>query len=126
MTINQDLYNRMYDIAVATGVTTHLTLPMNEVPYPFIVMGEIQIVPRKTATRLLGKAYVTMQVLGSRTQRKEVSATCEKLRVNSRLIKTKTRTLKQVVNASDYQIREDNSTANTLWQGVLNIEFNIL
>ena len=50
----------------------------------------------------------------------------ETIRVNARQIKLGTRDLKQVINASGPRIREDNSTGSTLYQAILDLEYNIL
>lgn len=103
---------------------TYQTKPKGNVAYPFVYIGWTQVIPRRTSSRLIGKVHQNIEVYG--TNRKVVSNMCETLLNTTRTINLSTRRLRQVVNVSDKQVREDTSTDAVLFQGVISLEFNIL
>lgn len=108
------------------GMTVYPELPLKEVPYPFAVVGEVQIVPKATLSRLLGKVFVTVDVWGGRRQRKDVSTF---MTVVYRLLKQVDLdgcTLILDVSHSSGRTLADNSTNETLWHGIVSLEFNII
>lgn len=121
--LDQQLFDQLYRL-IDFHFKIYASLPQTEVPYPFVSLGEMQIVAKQTSSKRLGKAFATIHVFGE--QRIDVSSICQKIMEITRVIQLDTRYLKQVVNASSWRILEDDSTSATLWHGVILLEFNIL
>ena len=126
-TLDQELIDKLHDLSkLELKYDTYLALPSDKASYPFVLIGGTQLVPKQTSSKVLGKLHITVYVWGARNQRRKISLMAETIRVNARQIKLGTRDLKQVVNASGPRIREDNSTGSTLYQAILDLEYNIL
>ena len=126
-TLDQELTDKLHDLSkLELKYDTYLALPSDKASYPFVHIGGTQLVPKQTSSKVLGKLHITVYVWGARNQRRQISLMAETIRVNARQIKLGTRDLKQVVNASGPRIREDNSTGSTLYQAILDLEYNIL
>lgn len=123
--LDQELFDSIFKLSAERGYDTKIRLP--EVAYtptkPFVVIGEVQIVPKKTNTKLLGRAFVTVDVWGKK--RRDVSAVVEDLRATAQHIELSRHWLYQSINASNYRIIEDTSTPTSLWHGVITLEFTI-
>lgn len=124
--IDQHLFDALYKLSDKLGYDTHPVLPQEEVDYPFVVIGEIQFLPRYSTYRLYGKAFATIDVWGTEGQRKKVAEICEKIMLSSGYLVVGDRKVSLDLNASNQRILTDNSTATTLWHGVLNLEFNLI
>lgn len=132
--IDQQLYDAIFVVAQQnqSGADVYSTLPDLSARYPFIVIGEVQIVPRQIKGLTLGKLFATVDVWGDAYDRRKVSDISEELmELLSDHLKLETRYVKLVVSNSTKRILEDTtlSTADlrkTLWHGILSLEFDIL
>lgn len=107
------------------GVPIYPELPMKEVPYPFVVIGEVQIVPKATSSTLLGKVYVTVDVWAERKQRQKVSTITTIIYRYASEILLNGKKLRLATNGCNSRILSDTSTKSTLWHGIVQLEFDI-
>lgn len=110
---DKDVFDSLYKVMQGTGVKTYPELPMNEVPYPFGYIDEIQIVPRSTKQGLLGTVFVTAHIFADRNQRTLLGGYCEKMFTSSGIVKLQKCTLRLRANASDYRIISERGTTNS-------------
>lgn len=122
--LDQEIFDKVFGVSASNGYITQNRLPEESSPAnPFVVIGEVQITSKKTNSKLLGKAFVTMNVWG--TKRKEVSNVVQDLTVLTRFLELNNHYLTQDINASYYRVREDTSTPSVLWRGMIFLEFFI-
>ncbi|WP_349305061.1 hypothetical protein [Latilactobacillus curvatus] len=71
----QELYDYFFKFALTNHWNTYDHLPMDNRPemYPFVVVGDIQVVPNMTKTSLNGNVIITIDVWGDDEQRLTVS-----------------------------------------------------
>lgn len=124
--IDQQLFDCLFKVSTSLGCDTYPILPQEEVPYPFVVIGEVQVLPRASTYRLYGKLFVTIDVWGTDSQRKKVAEICEKIMLSSNYLIIGNRKASLNINASNQRILADNSTSSTLWHGVLHLEFYLV
>ena len=102
-----------------------MELPDAKEPYPFVVLGEVQIIPLATLSGMLGRVVATIDVWGTSDSRREVASMCQSLLVNSNYLAMQTIDASLDANASNFRILRDDSTDSVLWHGVLSLEFNL-
>lgn len=132
--IDQQLYDELFFCAQKhlQDVGIYATLPDLSAKYPFIVLGEVQVVPRQLKYITLGKMFVTVAIWGNSDDRRLVSDISETLmEVFSEELKLDSRRAKLVVSNSSKRILEDTSLSSgqvrhSLWHGILSLEFDIL
>ena len=61
---DQLLHDELFRISEGFGFTTYPYLPSDSASYPFVVMGEIQTLPRATKSRLIGRLSSTVHIWG--------------------------------------------------------------
>ncbi|MFT8412294.1 MAG: hypothetical protein ABF743_10255 [Schleiferilactobacillus perolens] len=71
----QELYDYFYKFSEASGYKTYDHLPMeNEnAPYPFAIIGDLQLVSASTKTSLNGNVIIMIDIWGNSKQRLTVS-----------------------------------------------------
>ena len=71
----QELYDYFYAFSQSAGYKTYDHLPMQKenAPYPFVIVGDIQVVPTATKTSLNGNVLITIDIWGDKKQRLTVS-----------------------------------------------------
>lgn len=76
----QELYDYFYAFSQTAGYKTYDHLPMKQehAPYPFVIIGDIQVVPSATKTSLNGNVLVTIDIWGDKKQRFTVSGMAER------------------------------------------------
>lgn len=122
----QTFFDTLIKTLESQGVRIYPELPMRSVPYPFVSVGEVQMLPKSTSSTLLGKMFVTLDVWGERNQRKDISKIMEKTLQILRVVAVEGKRLCLNVNAVNSRILSDTSTTDILWHGVLQLEFNII
>ena len=121
---DQQIHDELIKRSLQLGYKTFPYLPKLGTSYPFVVMGEVYLLPRATKSYLLGDVEVTMSVWGDKSNRKLVSDMIGKLMREFRTIKRIENTDWQMVyNQSDSNISKDNSTEDTLYRGDLSLHF---
>ena len=118
-------FDAIYKVSDALGYSTYVELPDAKEPYPFVVLGEVQIIPLATMSGMLGRVVATIDVWGTSDSRREVASMCQSLLVNSNYLAMQTIDASLDANASNFRILRDDSTDSVLWHGVLSLEFNL-
>lgn len=123
--VDQQAFDAIYKVSDALGYSTYVELPDAKEPYPFVVLGEVQIIPLATLSGMLGRVVATIDVWGTSDSRREVASMCQSLLVNSNYLAMQTIDASLDANASNFRILRDDSTDSVLWHGVLSLEFNL-
>lgn len=76
----QEIYDYFYAFSRSSGYKTYDHLPMQKenAPYPFVIVGDIQVVPTATKTSLNGNVLITIDIWGDKKQRFTVSDMAER------------------------------------------------
>ena len=76
----QELYDYFYSFSKSSGYNTYDHLPMQQenAPYPFVIIGDIQVVPTATKTSLNGNVLITIDIWGDKRQRFTISGMAER------------------------------------------------
>lgn len=76
----QELYDYFYAFSQSAGYKTYDHLPMQQenAPYPFVIVGDIQVVPTATKTSLNGNVLITIDIWGDKKQRFTISDMAER------------------------------------------------
>lgn len=122
----QQIFDGIIRLFQKEGITTYPELPLKEVPYPFVVVSEVQIVPKATSSTLLGTVHVRLDIWGDRKQRVNVSSIVTRSYHIARLVPTEGKRLTLNTNASNGRILSDTSTQSVLWHGIVDLEYQII
>lgn len=120
--VDQQLFNGIYK-ALANEFDVHVVLPDEDEPYPFVVIGEIQVLPKHTFSGMLAKFSVTLDIWGSVNQRGLVSRMSERSLELLNYLKLESFSVSLNPNETNFRILRDDSTQAVLWHGVLQLEF---
>lgn len=121
---DQQIHDELIKRSSQLGYKTFLFLPPLGTFYPFVVMGEVYLLPQATKSYLIGDVEVTMSVWGDKSNRKLVSDMIGNLMREFSTIKRIENTDWQMIyNQSDSNISKDNSTEDTLYRGDLSLHF---
>lgn len=126
--LGQDLFDTLFALSQSLGYKTFDVRPPESETYPFVQIGDVQYVSRATKDSLIGSAFLTIELFGSRTQRKLLSEMAEAIFLQSiRLRETASYGIAANVKGCEQQMLKDTSVPNTtLWHGVINLEYRIL
>lgn len=120
----QLLFDEIFKISSdALGYDTYISLPDLDVSYPFVVVGETQLIPQPTKTRLIGEITITLNVWSNDGNRVEVSNMLNKLYNAGASIKKIEYTQFDMDLNSSSRILYDNSTNEVLVHGILDLSF---
>lgn len=119
---DQQFYDACFQLCLNNHYDTYPYKPLEDVPYPFIEVGEAILIPRATKTAILGSVSLTLHVWGEGGKRKQVSDIVNNLLMEIKGIKT-TESLRWLIplNQCNLQILQDTSTGTALWHGVLDV-----
>lgn len=119
---NQAIYDEVFKLATSLGFSTYTYLP-GDVGYPFIFLGEQFNNPLEAKTdRLLGKSRLTVHFYGIADKRKLLTDMASKLLEGlKRLRRADSYSIGYVVSNSQFML--DNTTAQTLLHGIVEVEF---
>lgn len=119
----QQIFDEIFKVSKELGYKTYDFKQMKEVGYPFVELGNAQIIPFTTKTAILGRVAIQVNVWGLGTNRRLVSDMTNVLNSAIRKIK-RTDTMRWSVdtNASSIQIMQDTSTNTFLWRGFMDLE----
>lgn len=125
--IDQQLFDALYSLALTTRTDVYPSLPNMDAEYPFIVIGEVQVIPRQVKFKTIGKLHATVYVWGDGNNRRTVSDISESLmELYSSKLKLDTRYVKMNVDASSKRVLVDDSVDHVkLWRSILELEFDI-
>lgn len=125
-TPDQELFDYFFKQSIKLGFETYDHLVTDEIPYPFVVIGEAQTIQLPTKSAMSAGVSLMIHVWGSQTQRQKISnAANEFIRIARNLTRTESFNWQNDYQASSSQIIEDTSTNEPLWHGVINIEMKL-
>lgn len=124
---DQLLHDEMYRISSDLGFDTYTHLPPEGVAYPFVVMGEINLLPQATKTQLIGRLSSTVHVWGRVDDRKLLSDMAGQLMSSFFAIKNIGGTqFSAEVNQSSIDSVRDNSTSEVLYHFIIETYFKFI
>lgn len=124
---DQLLHDEMYRISSDFGYDTYTYLPPEGVAYPFVVMGEINLLPQATKSQLIGRLSSTVHVWGRADDRKLLSDMAGQLMSSFFAIKNIDGTqFSAEVNQSSIDSNRDNSTNEVLYHFVIETYFKFV
>ncbi len=121
---DQQIHDELIKRSSQLGYRTFPFLPQLGTSYPFVVMGEVYLLPRATKSRLIGDVEVTMSVWGDKSDRKLVSDMIGSLMAEfSKIKRIEDIKWQMIYDQSDSNISKDNSTEDTLYRGDMSLHF---
>lgn len=106
------------------GYQTYFSLPDLNVSYPFVVMGETQLIPKPTKSGIVGTVSLTIHVWGADGNRIQVSNMISELyRVSASIERIGTVYFNMDLTSGS-TILHDNSTQEDLIHGILDLSFD--
>ena len=125
----QELYDQLYIESENLGYTTYDHLPMQSenAEYPFVIIGENQLIPLNLKTAVGAQLNQTIHVWGDETMRFTVAEMLNQLtQLGYRNIRTDHFRFVGRVGQQDSQIMQDTSVPNTvLNHGILTLVFSL-
>ena len=124
-TPDQSIYDYLKRIGEKSGEKVYIFNPPAGTAYPFIQLGSIQIIPTATKSRLIGKAYATVDVWGDRNNRKIVSDLATYILEQAGRYSSTDEGLQIMLdqNESSIEIMTDASTNDPLWRARISLAF---
>lgn len=124
---DQDIYDALYSAATTLGYTVYPHNPPAGTAYPFVRIGEVQIVPRATKSWLLGTAFVMVDVWGDGGDRRLVSEMANNVLEAAGQLDVKDSGYLWALKPGDcsIEIMTDNSTDEDLWRARLSLVLNL-
>lgn len=124
------MYDYLFAWSQEQGFDTYDLLPVNDskVPYPFVVIGDTQLVPGGTKTSLNGNVLVGVAIWGTRKQRFTINDMAERF-FHAVLgpIETEHYRLNGLAADQSKQFTFDTSVANTVFsRATLDLNLRIL
>lgn len=120
---DQQLHDELIRRSTALGLTAYPFLPEEGTPYPFMVVGYTQILPRPTRSYLIGTVAVQVDIWARVDDRKLVSDWIGKLMAEFSTIRQIDGTRWSMDLSSPTEIIKDNSTQELLYHGILDLKF---
>lgn len=120
---DQQIHDELIKRSNALGLTAYPFLPEEGTPYPFMVVGYTQILPRPTRSYLIGTVAVQVDIWAKVDDRKLVSDWIGKLMAEFSTIRQIDGTRWSMDLTSPTEIIKDNSTQELLYHGILDLKF---
>lgn len=120
---DQQIHDELIRRSTALGLTAYPFLPEEGTPYPFLVVGYTQILPRPTRSYLIGTVAVQVDIWARVDDRKLVSDWIGKLMAEFSTIRQIDGTRWSMDLTSPTEIIKDNSTQELLYHGILDLKF---
>ena len=125
----QELYDQIYIASEDLGFNTYDHLPMQteNAEYPFVIVGENQLIPLNLKTAIGGQLNQTIHVWGDEDMRFTVADILNQLaQLGYQTIQTEHFRFVGRIGRQDSQIMQDTSVPNTvLNHGILTLVFNL-
>lgn len=129
MTVDQLIFDYLFQLSLNSGYSTydHLPLESENAPYPFVVIGSVQILPVVTKSALQGQIIANVDVWGDGEGRFKVSQMMNDIFVqSSQPVELDGYSVRLKIDDYDNQIIQDTSVPNTvLNHGMMTLVFNL-
>lgn len=119
----QQIFDACFKVSLALGYSTFDYLPAKDASYPFVFIGEQFDQDRATKSGIYGRVQQTIHVYGDYKKRKQVTDMMDAIKHDLRALK---RTESFYINIKGINARTipDNSTAQSLVHGIVEIDFH--
>lgn len=118
--MNQEIFDLIFKRVEELGYRCYPFLPKEGTDYPFVVVGEVQMLPKATKSFSVGEVNIFVHVWTDKTSRKkcqdmvrQVALACHKF----------TSPHCWLLLSGNDRIIADNSTNDTLWHGILDLRY---
>lgn len=123
---DQEIHDEIYRIISQLGYRVFTFLPKERTEYPFVVVGDTQLLPKATKSFLIGEVNIAIHVWSDMNNRKKVSDIINTLLHNFSRIRQIGKRQWSMKLGSDSQIIKDNSTDEQLYHGILSVNFKFI
>ncbi|MDY0394790.1 hypothetical protein ACFSMW_06605 [Virgibacillus halophilus] len=118
----QQIFDAVYAASLKLGYATFDYLPANKVAYPFVFVGEQSDQDRRNKSIIYGDVQQTVHIYHNYKKRRELTTMMDKLKVSCRSLKRTENFYVTCKNITAQTITDD-STADPLLHGILEVEF---
>ena len=118
----QQIYNEVYKVCLALGYPTFDYLPANDVGYPFVFIGEQFDQDKANKTIATGNVQQTIHLYHDYTRRGDLANMVVAIKSKLRELKH-TKNFYISVNSINSRVIPDNTTAQSLLHGVIEVDF---
>ena len=125
MTPAQELFDAVFIKCQDLGFDTYDGLPLKEVPYPFVVISEVQLDRLNWKTALGARLSIDVDIWGDSQMLSQVNEIPNKV-LNFNQLKGENLIFVQTIGSSNYRLIKDTSIENTLLNhGIVSLEFRL-
>lgn len=118
--MEQELYDLIFSKIKKLGYDCYQSLPRKGSKYPFVILGETQIMPRATKSFAVGELSIFIHVWTSDRSRAECQRICQKIREECGKLE---KLHSFYMFESNTRILIDDTTNQTLWHGVMDLNY---
>lgn len=119
----QQIFNEVYRVCLALGYSTYDYLPAKEASYPFVFIGEQFDQDRANKSTVTGNVQQTIHIYHDYRRRGDVTSMMNAIKRELRKLKH-TRNFYINVRNINSQILPDNSAAQALLHGIVEVDFH--
>lgn len=122
--IDQLLFDEAFIVSTSLGYKTYDTLPDLSVSYPFVVLEQVQVVPRGTKSIMIGEVFMSISVWCDGNDRGLASEMMNAILLNCmKISESDGIRFMGVPSGCGTRMLEDTSTGKSLWHGIVELEF---
>jgi len=118
----QQIFNEVFKVCLSLGYDTYDYLPANEAKYPFVFVGEQFDSDIATKTIIYGEVQQRIHLYHDHKRRGDLTTMMSNIKRELRKLKHTNNFYISVKNINS-QILPDNSTAQALVHGIIEVEF---
>lgn len=115
------IYNEIFKLSLSLGYETFDFLPANSVEYPFVYVGEQFDVDTANKSTITGVVTQRIHVYHDYTMRGELATMINKIKYELRELKS-TDSFYIHIRGISSQLLQDNTTAQSLLHGIIEVE----
>lgn len=122
MSPQQQIFNEVYKVCLSLGYSTYDYLPADEVAYPFVYVGEQFDQDIATKSIIYGNVQQRVHLYHDYRKRGDMSQMMNNIKRELRKLKHTKNFYITVININS-QILPDNTTAQSLVHGIIEVDF---
>lgn len=122
MSPQMQIFSEVFKISEGLGFSTYDYLPAKETKLPFVFVGEQFDVDKANKTSVTGEVSQTIHIYGIYTERRNVTSIMDDLKTEIRKLRRTSNFMVNVRGINSQTIIDD-STAQTLLHGIVEIDF---